>query len=286
MRRPLLKSGKKKTMEYFKKEPISEHITAIRGITNEIMYLVVGKEKACLIDTGIGYGDLLEYVRNITNLPLIVLLTHGHLDHTGNSWRFEQVYIDKYDEELFGTSYSRQAALDYIHLVIGDDRFNSIDENLLKDKLKCKLNYYEANQNFNLGGVNLSVIECPGHTKGSVSILVNEDRKLIIGDACNNATYLFFDESLGVKEYKTSLCKLNENSDKWDRLLFSHYFAEGPKEIIDNVIDVCNMVLDGRADNEPYEFMGDKGYVAIRVKDLINCERYDKKLGNIIYSKV
>ena len=44
-------------------------------------FLLVGTEKAMLIDTGIGVGDLEGAVRQITDKPLIVVITHSHRDH-------------------------------------------------------------------------------------------------------------------------------------------------------------------------------------------------------------
>ena len=42
------------------------------------MYLVEGSETAALIDTGMGSGDLAAYIKTLTKLPVIVLITHGH----------------------------------------------------------------------------------------------------------------------------------------------------------------------------------------------------------------
>ena len=44
-------------------------------------YLVVGKEKACVIDTMNGYNDLYAAVTRLTDKPLTVVNTHGHPDH-------------------------------------------------------------------------------------------------------------------------------------------------------------------------------------------------------------
>jgi hydroxyacylglutathione hydrolase len=59
------------------------------------MYLVEGNEKAALIDTGMGSGDLAGYVKTLTKLPVIVLITHGHRDHTGQMNQFTTVYFPK-----------------------------------------------------------------------------------------------------------------------------------------------------------------------------------------------
>ena len=52
-------------------------------------YLVVGSEKACVIDTMNGACDLYEEVRKLTDKPLVVVNTHGHPDHIfGNRFFF------------------------------------------------------------------------------------------------------------------------------------------------------------------------------------------------------
>ena len=52
------------------------------------IFLLEGEEKAMLIDTGMGIGDLRGAVEMITDKPLVVVHSHGHIDHTGNSRQF------------------------------------------------------------------------------------------------------------------------------------------------------------------------------------------------------
>ena len=57
------------------------------------MYVIVGPEKAMLIDTAYGLGDLEELVNEITgNLPLIVVNTHTGPDHCLGNFRFKTIY--------------------------------------------------------------------------------------------------------------------------------------------------------------------------------------------------
>ena len=65
----------------FKTEKISEHITRIHGFCTEFMYLIEGSKAAVLIDTGCGFYSLKDCIHNLTNKPLKVLITHGHVDH-------------------------------------------------------------------------------------------------------------------------------------------------------------------------------------------------------------
>ena len=53
-------------------------------------YLLLGKERALLIDTGLGVGDLRAQVEQLTDLPVLVVSTHVHWDHIGGHRQFTQ----------------------------------------------------------------------------------------------------------------------------------------------------------------------------------------------------
>ena len=53
-----------------------------------------------MIDTMIGYEDVHAVVRTLTDLPLVVVNTHGHCDHIYGNIYFEEAYIHPKDIEL------------------------------------------------------------------------------------------------------------------------------------------------------------------------------------------
>ena len=61
------------------------------------MFLLEGEERAMLIDTGMGVGDLRGAVEMITDKPLVVVHTHGHIDHTGNARQFDEIWLHPAD---------------------------------------------------------------------------------------------------------------------------------------------------------------------------------------------
>ena len=70
------------------------------------MYLVCGTEKACLIDTAFGLGDLKEIAEQLGHLPVTVVNTHGHSDHVLGNQRFYdggngRVYMHPADRPLY-----------------------------------------------------------------------------------------------------------------------------------------------------------------------------------------
>ena len=68
-------------MVTFRTEKVSDRITRIFGTSGELWYLVEGSEKAALLDTGSGLGHMKPLIESLTDKPLLVLLTHGHVDH-------------------------------------------------------------------------------------------------------------------------------------------------------------------------------------------------------------
>jgi len=77
--------GKRQDYEH---DTLASGVYRISDFRTANCYLVVGNEKAMLIDMGTGVGDLKGFIRTITPLPLIVVATHGHVDHIGGCGQF------------------------------------------------------------------------------------------------------------------------------------------------------------------------------------------------------
>ena len=63
-------------------------------------FLIVGEQQALLIDTGFEDSGVYQAVREVTDLPVQVLLTHGDRDHTGGLKDFGSCYLNQKDWHL------------------------------------------------------------------------------------------------------------------------------------------------------------------------------------------
>lgn len=52
-------------------------------------YLLCGRERAILIDTGLGVSNIKAVVDSLSSLPLMVVTTHVHWDHIGGHGYFD-----------------------------------------------------------------------------------------------------------------------------------------------------------------------------------------------------
>jgi hypothetical protein len=143
---------------------------------------------------------------------------------------------------------------------------------------------------FDLGGVSLEMYACPGHTLGTLTILIPEERLLLLGDACNPRTFLFGGYSTGVTTYRKSLVALKAATDgKYDNVLLSHGHRPGEQApdfsgMVESAIRVCGDILSGNVDDEPFSFMGrSDGVVAKATGGQV--WRVDGGLANIVYDK-
>lgn len=270
------------TNSFYISEQVSSRIRRIISKTGEFMYLVEGEETAVLIDTSIGYGNLKKYVESLTSKEIIVILTHGHVDHAMGATLFKTSYLNPVDLEIYNEHKKLSVRKGYLEHSLSD--YSNYNDNDFINIKESKFLPLEDGMVFDLGGLNLEIINVPGHTPGSVAVMIREERALLLGDACNTFTFLFDENSLSVEAYKKSLIRLNElTKGKYDKVYLSHEVGEVSNKLVNSVIEVCNDVLYNESDDIPFEFMGMTAYIAKKIGE--NMMRKDGGLGNIVFNK-
>ena len=185
---------------------VTELEPGIWRIGNSMVYmdLLVGTHHALLFDTGYGFGSLKDVVRSITDKPLYVVNSHGHVDHACGNEQFGGAYIHQLDMELameHNGRDMRMAELDTAEVPMDFDLEAHLS--LGTGELKPA----GEGDTFDLGGMTLQVIHLPGHTAGSIGLWCPERKLLWVGDAMNCFVWLFLPEAQSLNTYIASLHK-------------------------------------------------------------------------------
>jgi glyoxylase-like metal-dependent hydrolase (beta-lactamase superfamily II) len=268
-------------MKYYETHKVEDGITRIESLqTGEYMYLIEGTDRAILIDTGMGLGNIKEYVDGLTRLPYDVVLSHGHIDHLGGSFLYPCVYMNHKDIPVFKEHSDKDKRDKSLQNIL---RVHSFPEDDYAPVKEIEILPLENGHLFDLGGLTIEAIKAPGHTPGSMCFLLREKRILFTGDACNTFTFLFLEDSLPIQEYQKTVGILLDRGDEYDRVLLSHGTPVVPKTIIQDVYDCCTDIMEGNVDDVPYNFMGVEALIAKKIGP--EGARVDGKLGNIVYRK-
>ena len=270
-------------MEYFKAEKVNDQITCIRSLSGELMYLIEGEKEALLMDTCVGYGSLRGFVEKLTDKPLTVVLSHGHIDHAMGAPEFDRVYMNHADIPIYLDMNSVQGRKGYVQGNVPPEVFEQIkDEDFIPAAEMEFVNLTDGTE-FDLGGIRVQAYEMVGHTPGTMVFYIPEQRILILGDACNTFTFLFTGPT-PIEEYRENLAVLRDRMQgRVDRIFLCHHMMEAAPSIMDEVIEVCDDIMAGRTDDLPFDFMGKTVYIAKAVEP--GQPRSDGKWGNVVYDK-
>ena len=129
-------------------------------------YLIIGQKRAALIDTGYGQGNIRSVVEQITNLPITVINTHGHFDHTGGNGCWDTAWMAAASREDCKRGFAP------IHATWAAEKpFPDYEICVLEDGARI-----------DLGGETLEVLAIPAHHDGSIALLARASRLLFTGD--------------------------------------------------------------------------------------------------------
>lgn len=185
--------------------------------------LITGETGAILFDTMLGFDDLKGYVAELTPFEPMVINSHCHFDHAGGNHQFDRVYMAEGELDLLDLAHSRIPTLTR---TLGADL----------SAMECcyterdRISVIDAGSTIDLGARTVKVLALPGHTPGSIGLLVEEDRLLLAGDTLSPQCCIFFQESLPMEVCRQTIHSLWEQP--FDHFLSSHFDILFDKETI------------------------------------------------------
>ena len=235
--------------KFFSTDKLSDSVTRIHGMGGELCYLIEGNERALLIDGLTGVGSLKAFVRELTELPVMMAATHGHIDHVGAAWEYGEVFINPDDIALMYTPHHSEPAgrLGFASAPSFTGEPKRTVPTLADVPAPRPVKTYPIYEGdiFDLGGIQIEVIQVPGHTQGTVVFLDRAARVVYSGDACNANTLLCLPGSTTIEEYKESLHHFKTFQKDFDVMYGGHGAVAVPNTIIDDGIAMCERILSG-----------------------------------------
>ena len=179
-------------MKIYEVNQIDDNSYYINDEDNDSCYLIVGTTNALLIDCGLFKEALLPTIKQITDLEILLVLTHGHGDHVGCISEFNNVYMSSKDKDVY---FWNQEKFPDIKLI----DYNDI--RLIKN-----------HQELNIGNKIIELVELPGHTPGSLLVVDSSNKTIYTGDAIGSGcgVWMQIPHTLPLSSYRDSLKEVIE----------------------------------------------------------------------------
>lgn len=215
-----------------------------------ISYLVIGKNKAALIDTGNGIGDIKRVVSNLTKLPIIVINTHSHADHIGKNSDFDDI-------ALMDTEFSREReangqTIDQMkHFLEEEMVWKPLPPYFNPDRYRIKpfkVTYWMKDGDFiDLGDRKLEIIHTPGHSPDSVCIIDKYNRLFWTGDSFYPAPIYIYKPHTNLDQFIESFKKMTDTTPNFDWVMPSHNEPRIEKYLLKECYKVAKSIRSGTA---------------------------------------
>lgn len=222
------------------------------------MHLIVGQERALLIDTAFGIGDLRSLVETLTDKPVDVVNTHFHGDHSAGNGQFETIFIHKYDIPYLEMSEKAEN-----RLLPPPGTYREEDIIPLRSAKHIAM---EDGFVFRLGeGHEVEVIHMPGHAAGGCMLLDRKYNLLFSGDAVVFTPTLiigkfpapYYPEYLTVTAFRNALKKALPKCQNVKKLYTGHSVQGISPVYLTDMMDCCEKIIAHPDQYETYDYVSD-----------------------------
>ena len=239
-----------------------------------ISYLILGKQKALLLDTGMGISDVHKVVVQVMKdggakstglktrryrdgkkqppLQVIVLNTHTHNDHVGDNWQFGTIYSMDTDfsrENAKGSVADAQAEIGPGQIC--GDLPNGFDAKSYRTKPWRISKYIHDGDKLDLGGRTIEILSTPGHTPDAITLFDRAHGLLFTGDTYYPAPIWLFRPETDFDAYGRSIARLAALAPQVKTVLGAHNIPVAPSSVLTNLVTAFADLRAGKATCKP-----------------------------------
>jgi len=219
-----------------------------------ISYLILGKKRALLFDTGMGISDIRKVTGELTQLPIVVLNSHTHNDHVGGNWEFDTVYGMDTDFTRANAMGSRQDAQDELGtgMICGDLPKNFDSKSYATRPWKVS-RFLHDHDKIDLGGRTIEVVSAPGHTPDAISLLDRANGLLFTGDTYYPAPIWLYRPETDLDQYVASVKRLAALAPQIKLVLGQHNIPFAQPSALPRLVVAIETVRAGKVPAEPQD---------------------------------
>jgi len=155
-------------------------------------YLILGRSRAILFDSGPGLRSIRPVVESLTSLPVTAVPSHFHFDHVGSHESFTSVAV-------VDLPYLRERAPDGRLEPTTEEHLGFLEG--ISPPLLRVTEWWEPGSAIDLGARRLQVIHAPGHTYESIVLYDPDREQLFTGDYIYQGVMFAFLPGSGLGDY-------------------------------------------------------------------------------------
>ena len=209
--------------DYWAVQDIDAHTHALgepRYYQANYAYLIVGERRALLFDAGSGTRDITGVVTSLTRLPVTIMPSHLHFDHTGGILPFTSVAMVDLPDTRADVRNGR--------LTPGRYEFLGMVDGLVSPGFTVT-EWLKPGTAIDLGGRVLQVLHVPGHTHSSVALYDAGTHQLFAGDFIYPTKLYAFLPGASLAEYRATTRELLTSLPADTKIWTAHCCRAGEK---------------------------------------------------------
>ena len=217
-----------------------------------ISYLILGKDKALLFDTGMGISDIRKVVSELTKLPVIVLNSHTHNDHVGGNWQFNTIYSMDTDfsrKNAKGSTVDAQAEIAAGQIC--GELPKGFDAKSYRTKPWTITKYVHDGDKLDLGDRTLEIISIPGHTPDAICLFDRANALLFTGDTYYPAPIWLYRPETDLDAYARSIARLAALASQVKTVLGAHNIPVASPSVLPQLVAAFADLRAGKASCKP-----------------------------------
>ena len=193
-------------------------------------YLLIGSDRALLVDTGLGVCNIYEQVRKLTDKPITAVATHIHWDHIGGHKYFPDFYAHKAELDWLNGKFPLPVKAVKNMLTERCELPEDFDINKYDFFQGEPSRVLDDGDTIDLGGRTIQALHTPGHSPGHLCFWEAGRDYLFCGDLVYKGTLFANYPSTDPKSYLVSLEKIAALPTK--RIFPGHHSLDILPEIV------------------------------------------------------